>query len=108
MRPEKMMQRSNVARRTAIMETWVRLLGSLRLDASCLDDRPPLLDFGVLQGGERLRRLLLARRKLKPKIGEAGTHKRIGHRIHSSGIELGDDIIRGALIGAQSPSHTVT
>src|SRR5262245_47707983 len=34
---------------------------SLRLDVRRLDDRPPLLDLGLLLRGERLRRLFVAR-----------------------------------------------
>ena len=44
---------------------------SLGLDAGRLDDRPPLLDLGLLEGGERLRRLHLARRNSWPMLGRA-------------------------------------
>jgi hypothetical protein len=33
----------------------------LRLNPGFLDDRPPLLDFSLLESGETFRRLLLAR-----------------------------------------------
>src|SRR5262245_51493081 len=54
------------------------LLNSLRLDAGGLDPRPPLLDLGLVEGGERTRRLLLAREKLVSETGESRTHRRIG------------------------------
>ena len=41
-----------------IMEYSVQ---SFQLDVRRLDDRPPFLDFGLVEGGEALRRLLLAR-----------------------------------------------
>jgi hypothetical protein len=37
---------------------------SSSFDVGCLDDGPPPLDLGFLEGGERFRRLLIARRKL--------------------------------------------
>ena len=39
---------------------------SLRLDVGRLDDRPPLLDLGLMIGAEGFRRLLLARENLLP------------------------------------------
>src|SRR5262245_30520417 len=39
---------------------------SLGLDTGGLDHRPPLLDLGLVVGGERLRSLLIARRNLLP------------------------------------------
>src|SRR5262249_20190930 len=44
-----------------------------------LDDRPPLFDLGFLQGGKRLRRLLLARRNFGADIPKARAHRSIGH-----------------------------
>jgi hypothetical protein len=70
---------------------------SLGLDVRRLDDGPPLLDFGLLQCAERLRRLLFDRQKILAKIGEALTHRRIGQRIHDSRIELADDPLWSAL-----------
>ena len=48
-----------------------RVNGSLRLDAGGPDDRPPLLDVGLLHRSERLGRLLFARVKGQPKIRES-------------------------------------
>jgi len=70
---------------------------SLRLDAGRLDDRPPFLDLGLLQRGERFRRLLLVREYLLREIGEPRTHSRIGERIDDSNVELGDYVLRGPL-----------
>ena len=75
---------------------------SLRLDVGGLDDRPPLLDLGLLQCAKRLGRLLLARENLLAKIGEPRTHRRIGQGINDRGIELGDRRLIGVPLGAQS------
>src|SRR5215813_4335376 len=45
-------------RMTRFMECLVR---SFRLNIRCLNDRPPFLDLGLVEGGEALRGLLLAR-----------------------------------------------
>jgi hypothetical protein len=49
----------------------------LSLDLRRLDDRPPLLYFGLLQRPKRLWRLLVASRNLKALIGEALANFRI-------------------------------
>ena len=64
-----------------------------------LDDRPPLFDPGPVQGGERLRRLLLAREDLLAEIDEPRAHRGIGQGIHDRRIEPGDDGRRRALGG---------
>ena len=48
------------------------------LDIGSLDDRPPLLDLGLLVGGERGWCLLLAGRDHQPEIGQAFAHVCIG------------------------------
>src|SRR2546423_12104730 len=75
---------------------WALSLGIvlLALDIRRPDDRPPSFDLGLLQGAERLRRLLLARRKLKPDIGHPRTHRRIGERIHRRRVEPIDGNLR--------------
>jgi hypothetical protein len=50
----------------------------LSLDLRRLDDRPPLLYFGLLQRPKRLWRLLLASRNLKALIGETLANFRVG------------------------------
>ena len=47
-------------------------------DPGRLNDRPPLLDLGLVVGAERLRRLLITWENLLSKISEPRTHKRIG------------------------------
>src|SRR5262245_58767761 len=63
---------------------------SLALDVRCLDNRPPLLDFGFGEGNEGLRCLLLARRDFLTHIGKPRPYCRIGKRIHHGDIELLD------------------
>src|ERR1017187_7376033 len=50
----------------------------LHFDPCRLDDRPPLLDLGLVVAAERFRRLLITREDFLSKISEPGTHKRIG------------------------------
>ena len=52
-----------------------------------------------MQGGERVRRLLLAWENLLAEIGEPRAHGRIGQGIHDRGIEPGDDGRRRSLGG---------
>src|SRR2546428_2939433 len=65
---------------------------SFRLNVRRLDDRPPLLDLGLVEGAERFRRLLLGRENLLTKLGEPRPYRRIGQGLHHRGIELGDDV----------------
>jgi hypothetical protein len=69
----------------------IRLAFSFALDVRRLDDRPPFFDLGLVVRGERLRRLLLARKNLLAQTGEPRTHVRIGERLHDRGVELADD-----------------
>src|SRR5262244_2841639 len=48
------------------------------LDVRGLEDRPPLLDLGLVVGRERLRILILARRNVLAEIGEPLAHAGIG------------------------------
>ncbi len=48
----------------------VAATGSLHLDSRRSDDRPPLLDLGLVVGAMRLRRLLVAREDVLAEIGE--------------------------------------
>src|SRR3954471_21810876 len=63
---------------------------SFGLDVGALDDRPPFLDLGLVEGGEPVGALLLRRRDLLPQIGEPLAHGRISQRILGGGAELGD------------------
>ena len=68
--------------------------GSLALDVGCLDDRPPLRDFGFLHRGERLGRLLLARRNDKALVNKLLAHGGIVRRANGGGVELVNDVPR--------------
>ena len=48
------------------------------LDVRGLEDRPPLLDLGLLKGAERIGRLLFARENLVSEISELSTYGWIG------------------------------
>src|SRR5215468_6673317 len=75
---------------------------SLRFDISGLDDRPPLLDLCSLQAGERLRRLLRARRYLRADIAKPGLHRRVSHCLAERRIEPFDHTSGRALRGPQA------
>ena len=75
---------------------------SLARDVRRLDDRPPLLDLGLLQGAERFRGLLVARRNLQAERRHAVAHGRIGHGVDRRGVELGDDVAGRSLRHPQS------
>jgi hypothetical protein len=72
---------------------------SLRLDAGGLDDRPPLLDVGFLQGAECLGRKFFARRNFHSLRADALARDRLRQGIHDRGIELGYDVLRRSLRG---------
>src|SRR5215510_4966659 len=74
----------------------------LRFDARSLDDRPPLRDFGFLHRGERLGRLLLARRNDKALVDKFLAHGGIVRCANGGGVELVDDVPRRALRGEQT------
>src|SRR4029450_9353 len=71
-----------------IRSTW----DSLGFDVGCLAQRPPLLDLGLVERGERLRGLLLAGWYLLAEIDQAPAHGRIGQRIHGGGRQPVDDV----------------
>src|SRR5262249_7282522 len=77
-------------------------LGSFRLGASRLDDRPPFGDLGFLVGAERLRGLLLARRNDKALVDKFLAHGRIVRCANGGGVELVNDVPRRALGGEQT------
>src|SRR5438128_2386352 len=77
--------------------SWRFSLGSLRLDARRLDDWPPLVDLGLLEGAERLRGELLARENLLREIDQFLPDGRVGQGRHSRAVELRNDVLRGAL-----------
>src|SRR5436190_21568716 len=80
-----------------------RFMLLLSLDVCCLDDRPPLLDLGLLKGGKRIRRLLVARRTIEPLVGDALLRCRVGQRLDHGRIQPGDDVLRRALRHPEAP-----
>src|SRR5205814_5304029 len=70
---------------------------SVRRDPRRLDDRPPFVDLGLLEGGQRLRRKLLARENILREIDQLLPDRWIGQRARGGTIELGDDVLRRAL-----------
>src|SRR5689334_15936199 len=88
-----------MVRRWSLMgSSYGRILcRSFNLDVGGLDDRPPLLGLGLVEGGEALGRLQLARGDVEAKVGESLLHvgKREG-RLHGA-IQLGDRFLRRAL-----------
>ena len=56
--------------------------GSLGLDPSRLNDRPPFLDLGLLERAERLGRLLVTGEDFFAQVSEPCTHARVGERVH--------------------------
>src|SRR5689334_22795749 len=69
---------------------------SARLDACGLDDRPPLVDLGLLEFGQIFRRLLVARRQLVALLDELLADVGIGQRMDHARIEPGDNVLRRA------------
>src|SRR5512140_738136 len=69
---------------------------SIALDVGRLDDRPPLLDLGLLERGEPLRRLLFLGRDVETEFGELRFGGRIGEHLHHRAVELGDHVFRRA------------
>jgi len=47
----------------------------------------------ALKGVKRRRRLLVARWNLDTLLSDSTTHRRIGHRVNGSDIELGNDVV---------------
>ena len=67
------------------------------LDIGGLDDRPPFVGLGLLKCPQRIRRLLLARRRGDAEIGEALTRLLMRQRVEHRGIELRDNVLRRVL-----------
>src|SRR5262245_10329954 len=72
--------------------TPARGCGSFHLDARCFDDRPPLLDLGLMVSTKRFRCLLLGWIDLLPDVGEPLAHGRIGKAFDNGFIEFADDV----------------
>src|SRR3984885_1224735 len=80
---------------------------SSAFDIGGLDDRPPFIGLRFLQGAEHVRRLLVARRYLLPKLAELLLHIRIGERGNGCRIELAK-MSFGVPFGAHSPNQIDT
>src|SRR6185295_11481019 len=72
------------------------------LDVGGLENRPPLVDLGLEEFCQALRRLLLAGRNVEPKLGQARAYRRIGQRFDHRTIEFADHLIGRALRRIQS------
>src|SRR5262249_52873582 len=70
---------------------------SFRPDVGGLDDRPPALGLRLLQRAQRIRRLLVNRRNLNAKLVEPLPNLRIEQHLRHRRVELGDDVLWGAL-----------
>src|SRR5262249_2153568 len=68
-----------------------------RLNICCLNDRPPFLDLGLVESGEALRGLLLARGDVQAKLTKTSAHARIGECLHRRAVEFDDDVARCTL-----------
>src|SRR5262245_62741306 len=79
----------------ALMSTALARL--FRLDVRGLDDRPPFLDFRLVERAEIFGGLFLARPDLVALVGELLSYGGVGQRIDDSLVELGDDIPGRAL-----------
>src|SRR3954464_9136251 len=69
---------------------------SFRLDTRSLEDWPPFLDLGLVEGGEAPRRLLLARGHIEPEIGEFLLHLGIGEGLDHCSVQLRNNLARRA------------
>src|SRR5215216_5892828 len=70
---------------------------SIHLDVGGLDDRPPLLDLGLVMGGERLGNELLRRWDALTQVADPLAHIRIGKGGDHGLVQLGDDGLGRAL-----------
>src|SRR5262249_60894028 len=65
---------------------------SFRLDAGRLDDRPPFLGLGLVEGMKRFRGLLVACEYLLTDVGKPLAYRRVGERCTHRAVELRDDV----------------
>src|SRR5215470_1619045 len=62
----------------------------VRPDISSLDNRPPLVDLGLVMRSERLRCLTCTRRHLETELCKPFAHRWIGQRFYHRAVEFGD------------------
>src|SRR5262245_58253020 len=80
----------------------------LCLDARRLDDRPPFLDLGLVEGSQPLRHLLVAWHNLITQVYKPLAGRRIGQSLHDRRVELADDPVRRAFWNPnRTPNRTV-
>src|SRR6516164_5905683 len=68
-----------------------------RLDARSLDDRPPFLGLGLVEGMKRFRGLLGARKYRLADVGQPLAYRRVGEPGNHLAVELCYDLLRRAL-----------
>src|SRR3974377_2094194 len=74
-----------------------RVFPSFTLDAGRLDNGPPFLGLGLMEGVKRFRRLLVTREYLLADGGEPLAYRRIGKRVDHRAVEFHNDLLRRAL-----------
>src|SRR5438270_71712 len=72
------------------------LPASFALDVGGLEDRPPFLNFGLVECAERLRRLLVRWENFLTQVSEPRAHRWVGKGLNGHGIELGNNVLGGA------------
>src|SRR5262249_56050913 len=86
----------------------VRRRKLLCLDARRLDDRPPFLDLGLVEGSQPLRHLLVAWHNLITQVYKPLAGRGIGQSLHHRRVELADDPLRRAFWNPNpTPNPTV-
>src|SRR5437764_8655713 len=78
------------------------ITNSLNPDPRRLDDRPPFLDLGLVEGAEGLGPLLIARENILAEIVQARAHGRVRKRIHDRSVEFDDDLLRRGFLHPQA------
>ena len=85
-------------RKTCYQHARVGMRISSNLDVVGLDDRPPLVDLGLVVGRAAPPASAWSRGGMvMAEIGDALLHRRIGERLDDRGVELVDDVLRHAL-----------
>src|SRR5262245_60628200 len=82
---------------------WRNEKGSLSLDARRLDDRPPFLNFGFLERGQKIRRHLVRWGNGEALLGKLLLQGSLAERLHDCSIQPGDDVLGRALRRPERP-----
>ena len=69
----------------------------MSLDVRRSDDRPPFVNFRLMEDAQCLRRLLVARRDFESEILQTFADRRIGKGLHDRRVESHHDLLRGVL-----------